>query len=432
MAGGESTLAICWRICATGGRESKHRATCYNIAGYMHETSQYRFTCEHVDQSVGARAGRLQTPHGEIATPVFMPVGTQATVKTLTATEVEDLGAQIILGNTYHLYLRPGDQILEQLGGLHRFMGWHRPILTDSGGFQVWSLSNHRTIDEDGVTFRSHLDGSTHRFTPEAAIAIQERIGADIMMAFDECSSYGADHDYALAAMDRTHRWLVRCVAAQRRTDQMLFGIVQGNFYADLRRQSAEFIAEQPVAGFGIGGLSVGEPKTIMYDMLAETTAVLPTDRPRYLMGVGAPEDLVEGVRRGVDMFDCVLPTRLGRHGAVFTPVGRINLLNAQWAVDDRPIQDGCDCYTCQHASRAYLRHLFRASETLGPRLASIHNLRFLVRLMEEARTAIFADSFDRWSSDFLSAYRPVSEHVREEQRSRYGRRRKQETSIHA
>ena len=360
-----------------------------------------------------------------------MPVGTQATVKTLTSGEVADLGAQIILGNTYHLFLRPGDELLQQLGGLHRFMDWSGPILTDSGGFQVWSLSDRRTIDDEGVTFRSHLDGSTRRFTPERAMAIQARIGADIVMAFDECSAYGATHAYAMMAMERTHRWLQRCIAAQSRSDQALFGIVQGNLFPDLREQSAAFVAMQPVLGFGIGGLSVGEPKAEMYATLRTTTDVLPADRPRYLMGVGAPEDLLESIGRGVDMFDCVLPTRLGRHGAAFTPSGRINLLNAQWAADDRPIEEGCDCLACRRYSRAYLRHLFRAEEALGPRLATLHNLRFLIRLMEQSREAILEDRFEAFGTAFLEAYRPVPDAVRDAQRALYGRRERR-GSAHA
>ena len=391
---------------------------------FMQAVKQFDFNLFVRDGPTSARAGELTTPHGVIKTPVFMPVGTQATVKTLASDEVAALGAQIILGNTYHLFLRPGAELLAQLGGLHRFMNWQRPILTDSGGFQVWSLSDRRTIDEDGVTFQSHLDGSKHRFTPERVMEIQSQIGADIIMAFDECSEYGASHEYATTAMKRTHRWLKRCVASQQRTDQALFGIVQGNVFPDLRTASAQFVAEQPVVGFGIGGLSVGEPKPEMYHILETTTAALPTDRPRYLMGVGSPEDLIEGVRRGVDMFDCVLPTRLGRHGSAFTASGRINLLNAQWATDERPIEEGCDCWSCQRYTRAYIRHLFRADETLGPRLASLHNLRFLVRLMEQAREAIIAGHFERWSTSFLAGYRSVPDAVRDEQRARYGRRK--------
>lgn len=398
----------------------------------MHDSDAFKWTCAHTDQPTGARAGTLETPHGVIATPVFMPVGTQATVKTLASGEVADLGAQIILGNTYHLFLRPGDKLIERFGGLHRFMDWHGPLLTDSGGFQVWSLSDRRTIDDDGVTFRSHLDGSTHRFTPERVMEIQARIGADVAMAFDECSDYGVSREYAEAAMERTHRWLERCVKVKTRPDQALFGIVQGNVFHDLREKSAEFVAAQPVRGFGIGGLSVGEPKAEMYAILQTTTTALPTDRPRYLMGVGSPEDLVECIGRGVDMFDCVLPTRLGRHGAVWTPTGRINLLNARWSEDDQPIEQGCDCLACRRYSRAYLRHLFRANEALGPRLASIHNLRFLLRLTERVREAILEDRFAHFRDDFLSTFAIVPDSVRAAQREKYGRRRERETAAHA
>ncbi len=398
----------------------------------MYHPDAFQWTCAHTDEQTGARAGSLHTPRGAIATPVFMPVGTQAAVKTLASAEVAELGAEIILGNTYHLFLRPGDHLLERFGGLHRFMNWRRPILTDSGGFQVWSLHDQRTIDDDGVTFRSHLDGSTHRFTPERVMEIQARIGADIVMAFDECSAYGATKAYAEAAMDRTHRWLERCITAHNGTSQALFGIVQGNVFPDLREQSAAFVAAQPVSGFGIGGLSVGEPKTEMYGILATTTAALPTDRPRYLMGVGSPEDLIECIDRGVDMFDCVLPTRLGRHGAVWTPTGRINLLNARWSEDDHPIEQGCDCLACRHYSRAYLRHLFRAEEALGPRLASLHNVRFLIRLMQQARQAILEDRFASFRDDFLRTFAVVPESVRAAQREKYGRRRERETTVHA
>lgn len=372
----------------------------------------------------GARAGTFTTPHGTIATPVFMPVGTQATVKTLSSHEIADLGASIILGNTYHLFLRPGSDVVAELGGLHGFMNWNRAILTDSGGFQVFSLGATNVIDEDGVTFRSHLDGTLHRFTPERAIAIQEQLGADVIMAFDECAPYPTTVEYARAAMERTHRWLERCVAAKTRADQALFGIVQGSVFADLRRESAAFIAARPVAGFGIGGLSVGEPKPEMYETLAATTAALPKDRPRYLMGVGSPEDLLEGVARGVDMFDCVQPTRLGRHGAAWTPQGRINLLNSRWTRDDRPIQDDCDCYSCAHHSRAYIRHLLRAEEMLGARLATIHNVRFLIRLMEGARQAIREERYAAYRDSFLQQFQPVPDAVRAEQRAKYGRRK--------
>jgi queuine tRNA-ribosyltransferase len=390
----------------------------------MTQADLFKFSLEYTDPTTGARAGTLTTPHGVIATPVFMPVGTQATVKTLSSHEVAAMNAPIILGNTYHLFLRPGSDLVAELGGLHRFMNWPRAILTDSGGFQVFSLGATNVIDEDGVTFRSHLDGSLHRFTPERAIAIQEQLGADIIMAFDECAPYPTTPEYAQAAMNRTHRWLERCVAAKTRADQALFGIVQGSMYPDLRRMSAEFIASQPVAGFGIGGLSVGETKPEMYETLAVTTAELPHDRPRYLMGVGSPEDLLEGVSRGVDMFDCVQPTRLGRHGAAWTPAGRINLFNARWARDDRPIEEGCDCYTCANHSRAYLRHLLRAEEMLGARLATIHNVRFLIRLMEGARQAIIEQRYAAYRDAFLQQFTPVPDAVRAEQRAAFSRRK--------
>jgi queuine tRNA-ribosyltransferase len=390
----------------------------------MIQVDQFQFNLAHRDPTTGARAGLLSTLHGNIATPVFMPVGTQATVKTLSAHDVAALGASIILSNTYHLFLRPGSEIIAEFGGLHRFMNWSRPILTDSGGFQVFSLGATNKIDDDGVTFRSHIDGSSHRFTPERAIAIQEQIGADIIMAFDECAPYPATHEYTTAAMERTHRWLKRCIDAKTRSDQALFGIVQGGMYADLRRQSAQFIAEQPVVGCAIGGLGVGEPKPEMYDMLAVTTAELPENKPRYMMGIGSPEDLLEGVARGVDMFDCVQPTRLGRHGAAWTPHGRINLLNARWARDDQPIEAGCDCYACVNHSRAYIRHLLRAEETLGQRLATVHNVRFLIRLMEGARQAIIDGQFAGYRDNFLSRFQPVPDAVRAAQREAYGRRK--------
>jgi queuine tRNA-ribosyltransferase len=297
-------------------------------------------------------------------------------------------------------------------------MQWPKPILTDSGGFQVFSLGPNSKIDEDGVTFKSHIDGSTHRFTPERAVAIQEQLGADIMMAFDECAPQPATAEYTRAAMERTHRWLLRCLAAKTRPDQALFGIVQGGVEADLRRQSARFVAEQPVPGVAIGGLSVGEPKEQMYGTLEVVGPLLPTDRPRYLMGVGSPEDLIEGVARGVDMFDCVLPTRLGRNGSLFVPDGRLNITNAQYSRQDAPIDPTCDCSTCRRFSRAYLRHLFRTEEVLGLRLATLHNLRFLIRLMEQAREAIFADRYASFASDFLARFRTIPHAVREASRA--------------
>jgi len=358
------------------------------------------------DTESAARLGRLHTRHGTIETPVFMPVGTQATVKTLSPEEVSDLGAQVILSNTYHLYLRPGHDLVAEAGGLHRFMNWQRPILTDSGGFQVFSLSKLNKITEDGVKFRSHIDGSEHFLSPERAIEIQNALGADIIMAFDECTPYPCDSHYALDSLERTARWAKRCKEAHKRShDQALFGIVQGSTYANLRRISAQQLVELDFPGYAIGGLSVGEPKDLMADMLEATVPLLPTDKPRYLMGVGSPEDLVEGVWRGIDMFDCVLPTRIARHGTVLLPQGRMVVRNAEFARDFEPIQSGCDCYTCRHYSRAYIRHLLKADEILGLRLCSIHNLRFLVRLMEEIRAALAKDTFADYRRKFLKVW---------------------------
>lgn len=354
-----------------------------------------------------ARAGTFPTPHGELLTPVFAPVGTQATVKTLTPAQVEGLGASLVLSNTYHLYLRPGDELVRDMGGLHRFMQWPRPMLTDSGGFQVFSLAQTRKVDEDGVTFKSHIDGSTHRFTPEKSIAIQENLGADIIMAFDECAD-PHDRAYMEKAVERTHAWAGRCLEAKRRDDQALFGIVQGGVFPDLRTASAQFIASLDTPGIAIGGLSVGETKDEMHAMLEVVNDVLPEDKPRYLMGVGTPEDIINGVRRGVDIFDCVLPTRLARHHSAFSPQGRLNLMNAAFARDERPIDGSCDCYTCRTFTRAYIRHLIAAKELLSGTLLSIHNLRALIRLIAEIRSSIIDGSFeartpewlDRWSNN--------------------------------
>lgn len=321
------------------------------------------FQLTHTDGR--ARAGVLRTPHGEIHTPVFMPVGTQATVKAVPPRDLEAMEAQIILANTYHLYLRPGDELIARRGGLHRFMGWSRPILTDSGGFQVFSLSAIRKIDDDGVTFKSHLDGSFHRFTPEKAISIQENLGADIIMCLDECPP-STDRDYNPIALARTHAWAVRCRQAHRRADQALFGIVQGGIFPDLREQSARFLTALDFPGYAIGGLAVGESKADMFQIITWMDDLLPADKPRYLMGVGEPTDLIRAVARGVDMADCVLPTRLARHGAAFTRDGRINMRNRIYAEDDRPIDPECGCYACRHFSRAYIRHLLQAGEILG------------------------------------------------------------------
>lgn len=357
-----------------------------------------------------ARAGTFHTPHGPIHTPVFAPVGTLATVKALTPEQLEGVGASLVLANTYHLYLRPGADIVEAAGGLHKFMNWEQPILTDSGGFQVFSLADRRQVDEDGVTFRSHIDGSTHRFTPERAIRIQEQLGADIIMAFDECAE-PYDREYSELAMQRTHAWAARCLAAKQRADQALFGIVQGGVFHDLREQSARFIAELGTPGVAIGGLSVGETKEEMYDMLAFLDDLLPEDRPRYLMGVGAPDDLPEGVARGIDIFDCVLPTRLARNDAAMTRLGRINLRNAPFAEDFQPIDPDCTCYTCRHFTRAYLRHLIVAGEMLSSTLVSIHNLHTLISLAADLRQAIF----DGQSAEFLRSMRQTYQKHRPE-----------------
>jgi queuine tRNA-ribosyltransferase len=371
----------------------------------------------------GPRAGLLRTPHGDVPTPVFMPVGTQATVKTLTPAELRAAGARIILGNSYHLYLRPGAERIAAFGGLHRFMAWDGPILTDSGGFQVFSLGGLRTVTDDGVAFRSHLDGSLHKLTPESVVAVEQALGADIIMAFDECPPGNADRADAAAATERTHRWATRCAAAQT-SAAALFPICQGGMFADLRRESARFIAALDLPGCAIGGLSVGESKALTWPMLEASVAELPAHKPRYLMGVGSPEDLIEGMRRGVDMFDCVLPTRLARNGALFTPDGRVNLTAARFAAQDAPLDPSCDCATCATFSAGYLHHLFRCGELLAHRLASIHNLRFLLRLMEQAREAISAGRFDSFAGDFLARYRPTDESVRLEQRRRYVARR--------
>jgi len=362
----------------------------------------FKFTVTARDRS--ARAGIFSTPHGDLITPVFAPVGTQATVKTLTPEHLKDINATLVLSNTYHLYLRPGDELVRGLGGLHTFMQWHRPMLTDSGGFQVFSLAQTRRIDDDGVTFKSHIDGSTHRFTPEKSIAIQENLGADIIMAFDECSDPN-DHAYTQLAMERTHRWAERSLKAKTRPDQALFGIVQGGVQADLRAASATFIASLGTPGIAIGGLSVGETKAQMHEVLEVVTPLLPEDKPRYLMGVGTPEDLIQGVARGIDIFDCVLPTRLARHHSAFSPEGRLNLMNAAFARDDRPIDETCDCYTCKTFTRAYIRHLIVAKELLAGTLISIHNLRALISLMEEIRTYIAGGSFEARKNDLLKQW---------------------------
>ena len=351
-----------------------------------------------------ARAGLLRTSHGEVPTPVFMPVGTRATVKAVSPRDLEGLGVGIVLANTYHLYLRPGDERIARLGGLHTFMGWDHPILTDSGGFQVFSLAGLRRIDADGVTFRSHIDGSEHRFTPEKAIGIQENLGADIIVCLDECAPSG-DYAYNVEALARTHAWAERCLAAKSRDDQALFGIVQGGVFAELRAQSARFLTALGFDGYAIGGLSVGETKEQMHAVLEVVDPLLPADLPRYLMGVGTPEDLVECVARGVDMFDCVLPTRMARNGGVLTRTGRLNIRNARFADDPAPLELGCSCYTCTHFSRAYLRHLTLAKEILGHHLLTLHNLHLMLTIAQEIREAVLARRFQAYRETFWDRF---------------------------
>jgi queuine tRNA-ribosyltransferase len=359
------------------------------------------FNFQRQAQDGRARAGLFSTPHGNISTPIFAPVGTQATVKSITPAQLHELGANLVLANTYHLYLRPGDDLVLEMGGLHNFMGWPNPLLTDSGGFQVFSLGGINQIDDDGVTFKSHIDGSLHRLNPEKSIAIQENLGADIIMAFDECAE-PYDRAYNQRAVARTHAWLQRCIDAKTRTDQALFGIVQGGIFPDLRLQSAEYIASLDLPGNAIGGLSVGETKAEMHQILEVVDRVLPEGKPRYLMGVGTPEDLINGVMRGVDIFDCVLPTRLARHKAVFTATGRMNISKTVYARDERPIEQNCTCYTCRHFSRAYLRHLIIAKEMLAGTLLSIHNLHTLLKLAGDMRQAIIQGNFESFSQDYL------------------------------
>ena len=349
-----------------------------------------------------SRAGEFNTPHGVLNTPVFAPVGTQATVKSLTPAQLRELGATLVLSNTYHLFLRPGDELVAQMGGLHAFMQWHGPMLTDSGGFQVFSLADTRKIDPDGVTFKSHIDGSMKRLTPESSIVIQENLGADIIMAFDECAD-PLNHDYSKEAMDRTHLWAKRCLDAKKREDQALFGIVQGGIFEDLRTESAQVISSLGFPGHAIGGLSVGESKADMYRTIEVVNAVLPKDKPRYLMGVGTPEDLIEGVLRGIDIFDCVLPTRLARHNTAMTNFGRLNLMNAAFARDEQPIDPACGCYTCRTFTRAYLRHLIIAREMLAATLLSIHNLFTLVELARNLRSAILAGRLNAFADEALA-----------------------------
>ena len=350
-----------------------------------------------------ARAGTATTANGSYTTPLFMPVGTRGAIKFLSAADYEQLGAQIVLGNTYHLMLRPGARTVSALGGLHRLMGWSGPMLTDSGGYQVFSLAHLRKIDDDGVTFRSHIDGRQHRFTPERVIEIEQNLGADIAMVLDECAPPN-DYEYNVRALTRTHAWAERCRAAHTRADQALFGIVQGGVFPDLRRQSARFLVALDFPGYAIGGLSVGETKEQMYATLDAIVPLLPEDKPRYLMGVGTPEDLVEGIARGIDIFDCVLPTRVARNGQALLRTEKFNMRNARFADDPAPIDATCECYTCQHFSRAYIRHLFAAKEILGATLLTIHNVHTMLAIARECRAAILEDTFAAYRAAFWEA----------------------------
>ena len=360
----------------------------------------------HKDKTTGARRGVVHTPHGDIQTPVFMPVGTQATVKSMTPEELKEIGAQIILSNTYHLYLRPGHDIVKEAGGLHKFMNWDRPILTDCGGFQVFSLSDLRTISEDGVEFRSHLDGSKHFFSPEKVMEIEEALGADIIMSFDECVKYPETYEYTKNSMERTTRWAKRCKEAHKNTDkQALFGIIQGGFYEDLREKSAKDLIELDFPGYAIGGISVGEPKEEFLKMLYFTAPLMPENKPRYLMGVGTPDYLIESAIAGIDMCDCVLPTRIARNGTAMTWNGKVVVRNATYERDWGPIDPECDCYACRNYTRAYVRHLIKANEILGVRLLSIHNIYFLTKLMERVRIEIENDNLENFKNEFYAKY---------------------------
>ncbi len=369
------------------------------------------FVLKKTDELTKARAGTLYTPHGEVQTPVFMPVGTQGTVKTVSPQELTDAGVRMILCNTYHLYLRPGSELIREAGGLHRFMNWSLPILTDSGGFQVFSLAELRKINDDGVRFQSHIDGSYHLFTPESVVDIQRNIGADIMMVLDECVSYPCSEGDAGEAVRRTLQWAQRSkthfleTVPFVRAHQALFGIGQGSTYPGLRRRCAEKLVEMDFSGYAIGGLAVGEPKDLMSEITDLSTEVFPPDKPRYLMGVGKPEDIVDSISRGVDMFDCVIPTRNARNGTVYTPHGKLVIKNQTFQKDFRAIEETCTCPTCRHFTRAYLRHLFQAGEILGLRLTTIHNIHFYMRLVEDARSAIVANRFSLWKKDFFNVY---------------------------
>lgn len=368
-------------------------------------SKNFSFEVQHIEKHTGARAGVFHTPHGDVLTPVYMPVGTQATVKGVFPRDLKEAGSSIVLSNTYHLYMRPGDEIVKKAGGLHKFMNWDGPILTDSGGFQVFSLTKLNKIKEEGVYFNSHIDGSRHLFTPEKSISIQENLGADIIMQFDQCSEYGYTRTQAEDAMNLTSRWLERCAAAKSRGDQVLFPIVQGNMYKDLREESLKRAVSYADCGIGIGGLSVGEPKPLMYEILDFMQPMLPDNMPRYLMGVGSPDCLIEGVIRGIDMFDCVLATRVARNGTAFTSRGKIVVRNGAYKEDFTPLDEECGCYCCKNYTKAYLRHLLNVDEMLGAMLLSLHNITFLHKLMRGLREAIFADSLQDFAKEFYAKY---------------------------
>ena len=377
------------------------------------ETFQFSRTAT----SGAARSGQLDTPHGPVYTPAFLPVATQGSVKALAPEDVMAVGAQIILANAYHLYLRPGVEVARRLGGLHEFIGWTGPILTDSGGFQAFSLGSLRKIDDEGILFRSHIDGTEHHFTPEAATLYQERLGADIIMCLDQCIAHGESREAVRRAMERTHLWAARCKQAHGRADgpdrQAIFGIVQGGVFPDLREESAQYITSLEFDGYAVGGLAVGEAKAPMYAITEQVGKLLPSDKPRYLMGVGSPEDLVECVGRGMDLFDCALPTRVARNGGLFTDSGRVDITSRRFKEASGPVQENCDCYTCLTFSTAFLHHLFKSRELLGLRLATMHNLRFVLRLMEDIRAAITQDRFPSLKDDFLRSYKPTDEAAR-------------------
>ena len=385
-----------------------------------------RFEVEHTSGS--ARAGLLATPHGKVPTPAFMPVATQGSVKALGPDEVRDVGARIILSNAYHLYLRPGVDVVQGLGGLHVFSGWSGPMLTDSGGFQAFSLGALRRVTDEGIRFRSHIDGSEHLFTPESSIGDQVRLGADIIMCLDQCIASSDTREAVQDAMNRTHRWASLCLEARRRYDGQpagaVFGIVQGGVFTDLRQESARYLTSLGFDGYAVGGLAVGESKAEMYGVTELVAGLLPEDRPRYLMGVGSPEDLVECVYRGIDLFDCALPTRVARNGALFTPEGRVDVTTSRFRQMSGPLQEDCDCYACHRFSAAYLHHLFKAKEILGLRLASIHNLRFVLRLMERMREALVEGRFDAFRREFLGVFRPTNEEARQSQKAAWMRAR--------